>query len=71
MIRYDATSLDGIALAQITHALMFAETTVKLGENAPGTIVKEADGTLLYCVEYRHYDLKNLYRGELLTPVEK
>ena len=71
MIRYDATSLDGIAIGQILHALMFAETTVKLGENAPGTIVKEADGTLLYCVEYRHYDLKNLYRGELLTPVEK
>ena len=71
MIRHDAESLGEIAIGQILHALMFAETTVKLGENAPGTIVKEADGTLLYCVEYRHYDLKNLYRGELLTPVEK
>lgn len=71
MIRHDAESLGEIAIGQILHALMFAETTVKLGENAPGTIVKEADGTLLYCVEYRHYDAKNLYRGELLTPVEK
>ena len=71
MIRHDAESLDGIALGQILHALMFAETTASLGENAPGEIVKEADGTLLFRVTYRHYDETHLYRGELLTPEEK
>ena len=70
MIRHDAESLDGIALGQILHALMFAETTASLGENAPGEIVKTADGTLQYVITYRTYEKVNLYRGIGMIPTE-
>lgn len=68
MIRYDAESLDGLLIAQITHALMFAETVATLGEDSPGEIIKTEDRTLTYVVNYRIYEPFGLYRCEGVTP---
>ena len=70
MIRYDATSTDSVPIGHVTHALMFAETVAKLGENAPGEIVKTADGILQYVITYRTYEKVNLYRGIGMIPTE-